>query len=136
MKSCSFLGCSFFFELKDRIKVNMAKNQNMDWIHLRDTAMLEQLVKDSFERQVVIFKHSTRCGISSLALKRFERDLEGMPMDSTDFYLLDLLKFRNISDEIAQRFAVRHESPQLLTLRDGKLKNHASHHAIETTLLK
>jgi bacillithiol system protein YtxJ len=96
----------------------------MNWISLTDPSQLDLLVEQSGIRPQVIFKHSTRCSISSTAKYR----LENAPgSDSVDFYYLDLIAHRNISNQIAERFQVPHASPQVLVIRDGKCIYDESH---------
>lgn len=99
----------------------------MNWIHLTEIATIDQIIKDSFEKPQVIFKHSTRCSISSMALNRLER--EAAPANA-HFYYLDLLKYRNISNELADKFNVYHESPQILIIRNGECVYDESHQGI------
>ena len=99
----------------------------MHWIHLTDIATIDQIIKDSFDKPQVIFKHSTRCSISSMALNRLER--EEAPANA-NFYYLDLLSYRNISNAIANQFNVYHESPQILIIRNGECTYDESHQGI------
>lgn len=99
----------------------------MNWIHLTDIATIDQIIKDSFDKPQVIFKHSTRCSISSMALNRLER--EEAPANA-NFYYLDLLSYRNISNAIANQFNVYHESPQILIIRNGECTYDESHQGI------
>jgi len=99
----------------------------MNWIHLTEIAIIDQIIKDSFDKPQVIFKHSTRCSISSMALNRLER--EEAPANA-NFYYLDLLKYRDISNIIAERFNVYHESPQILIIRNGECIYDESHQGI------
>jgi bacillithiol system protein YtxJ len=77
----------------------------------------------------IIFKHSTRCSISMMAKRRFELDWDQLPQDLT-LYFLDLIKHRDISNQIAQDFQVHHESPQLLLIKDGECILDQSHGGI------
>ena len=88
---------------------------------------INQLIEKSKERPQVIFKHSTRCSISSVALQRMERAKQ--PAD-LDFYYLDLLANRNLSNKVEQIFDVAHESPQVLVIKDGKCVYDESHMGI------
>lgn len=100
----------------------------LNWIRLTDTQQVECIKDLSFEKPQVLFKHSTRCGISSMALKRIER--AGIIPDA-DFYFLDLIRFRNISDRIAWDFKIYHESPQLLLIKNGECIYNESHLSID-----
>jgi bacillithiol system protein YtxJ len=78
---------------------------------------------------VLIFKHSTRCSISSTALNRLERAWRPEDAGHAVWYL-DLLRYRPISNAIAERYGIQHESPQVLVIRAGRCVYDASHTAI------
>lgn len=96
----------------------------MNWIPLTDEKQLDEIIERSNTSPQVIFKHSTRCGTSSMILNRLERS--DMP-PATDFYFLDLIRYRDISNRIAERFKVYHESPQVLLIRNGECTYDESH---------
>lgn len=77
----------------------------------------------------VIFKHSTRCSISMMAKRRFELDWDQFP-EELPLYFLDLIKHRDISNQVAEQFQVHHESPQLLLIKDGECILDQSHGGI------
>jgi bacillithiol system protein YtxJ len=113
------------------------KNTNtskINWIELTDLGQLNEIMELSHQQPVAIFKHSTRCSISRMALKQFENefDLEG----SVTPYFLDLINHRDISNEIATRFEVYHQSPQLLLIKEGKSVYDTSHSDIDALELK
>jgi len=83
-------------------------------------------IKASFARPVVIFKHSTTCPISSMAKARVDRAYKGDQIHF-DFYHLDLLRFREVSNYIAEKLAVRHQSPQAIVVSNGEVIYHSSH---------
>ncbi len=99
----------------------------MHWIHLTDEEQLKQIVCKSQNRPQVIFKHSTRCSISSVALQRLQK--ADQPFD-IDFYFLDLIAFRGLSNKVSEVFQVTHESPQVLVIKDGDCIYDESHLAI------
>lgn len=99
----------------------------MDWIQLTSEAQLEEIRNRSRETPQVIFKHSTRCSVSSMALSRLERTF--IPMKA-EFYFLDLLTNRNISNKISEVFNVPHESPQVLVIINGECVYDESHSTI------
>ena len=101
----------------------------INWIPLQFMGQLDEIAALSDQKPAVIFKHSTRCSISRFALKQFEKEfaLE----DKVDAYFLDLLEHRDISNEIASRFGVYHQSPQLLLIKNGKSVYDVSHDAID-----
>ena len=96
----------------------------MHWIHLTDEEQLKQIITRSQNRPQVIFKHSTRCSISSVALQRLQK--VDQPSD-IDFYFLDLIAYRSLSNRISELFNVFHESPQVLVVKDGECIYDESH---------
>lgn len=99
----------------------------MNWIELTDEQQLQQINELSAKEPVVIFKHSTRCSISSMAKSRLER--EKAP-ENTTFYYLDLIRYRNISNKIATDYSVHHESPQVLLIKNGECVYEETHNGI------
>jgi len=99
----------------------------MNWIHLTTEEQLENIKLKSATNPQVIFKHSTTCSISKMAFSRFER---ADAPDSIDFYYLDLLTYRPISNAIAEVFQVHHESPQVLLIKNGECVYDESHYGI------
>ncbi len=99
----------------------------MNWIELTEPSQLQIIKEKSAEKPQVIFKHSTRCSISSVAKSRLERSAAPA---NVDFYFLDLIKHRTISDKIAGDFDVYHESPQLLLIKNGECVYDESHSGI------
>jgi bacillithiol system protein YtxJ len=93
------------------------------------------LVENSETKPQIIFKYSTRCGISRLVLKKFERDNQELE-NYFDFYFNDLIKYRQVSNLIASQFNIRHESPQLIVIRRGEVILHSSHGSINAIDLK
>lgn len=106
---------------------------NQIWINLEDLGQLNEIIIASEEKPVVIFKHSTRCSVSRMALKQFENEfnLQG----KMDAYYLDLIENRAISNEIASKFDVVHQSPQLLVIKNGKCIYNISHSEIDALFL-
>jgi bacillithiol system protein YtxJ len=108
----------------------------MNWIALKKPNQLEALRAESKNQPVVIFKHSTSCSISRTALSRLERNWKEEEMASVKLYYLDLLSYREISNGIADLFEVRHESPQVILLKDGEAVFHRSHFDIDFTSIR
>jgi len=92
---------------------------NSNWNLLTNISQLDSLLSGSFQKPVLIFKHSTRCSISSMALDRFNRSLATQTATQVDLYYLDLLTYRDVSNEIALRLGIAHESPQVLLIQNG-----------------
>src|SRR6476660_1376175 len=96
----------------------------LNWNTLTNVAQLNAIRAKSFEKAQVLFKHSTRCGVSSIALRRLEKAPE---ITSADFHFLDLLRFRKISDKIADDFDIDHQSPQILVIKNAQCVYDESH---------
>ena len=95
----------------------------------------DEIDEVSQTKPVVLFKHSTRCSISRMALKQFGAEFN-YPEEKIDWYLLDLLTPRDLSNEIAHRYNVVHQSPQIIVIRNGKAVFNASHDSISAEDLK
>ena len=106
------------------------------WQPLTQAEQLQDIVRESHEKPVLIFKHSTTCSISAASKGKMERQWADAGLTDTKLYYLDLLRFRPISAEIAQKFGVRHESPQLLLIKDGECHYNASHMGIRLSDVK
>ena len=99
----------------------------MHWIHLTDEDQLQNIIVRSQEKPQVIFKYSNRCYSSEIIFRRLQNDC--CP-ERIDFYFLDLLAYRNISDKVSETFHVLHQSPQILVIRDGECIFNESHSEI------
>ena len=99
----------------------------MNWKHLTQEDEVEAIITDSQTKPQLIFKHSTRCSISSMAKSRLEREWN---LDTVSAWYLDLITYRNISNFIEHRLNLRHESPQAILIENGEVKYHASHNAM------
>lgn len=119
------------FGKKERIDI---QDKKLPWIFLESMEQLDTIKASSEERPQVIFKHSSTCGISSMVLKMFKGSYD--PALDCDFYFLTIQTHRDLSNAIADRFGVRHESPQLLVIKNGKVTFHTSHGAIADLDLK
>lgn len=102
----------------------------MQWQELNDINQLNELVSNSFDQPVLIFKHSTRCSISSMALDRLERAWQPSEMEALSPWFLDLIAHRDISNKVAELFKVEHQSPQVLLIKNGDVTYHTSHMGI------
>jgi bacillithiol system protein YtxJ len=108
----------------------------MNWNKLSTIDQLEEIVRESDQKPVLIFKHSTRCSVSSTSLNRLERNWNQEELGQIKPYYLDLISFRDISSAIAQKFNVEHESPQVLIIKDGKSIFDRSHLEIDYISIK
>lgn len=110
-------------------KENTDNSSYINWIPLTSLEDLEKIKKESANESVFIFKHSTRCGISSMVKRQFE-GLFAEEHQSLKVYYLDLLNFRAISNEIELIFNIVHQSPQLLVIKNQNAVFSASHYDI------
>ncbi len=108
----------------------------MNWNKLETEAQLDSLIQESAVGPIFIFKHSTSCSISAATLGRFERNWKQEEVDSLKPYYLDLIAHRSVSNQIANKFGVVHESPQLLLIDGGECVYSASHYDITFAGLK
>lgn len=120
---------SFFKNIFNSSEEKDSKENKINWIELTDLGQLNEISTLSNEKPVAIFKHSTRCSVSRMALKQFENEFHSS--DKVTLYFLDLIAHRDISNEISNRFGVTHQSPQLILVKDGKAIYDVSHSAID-----
>lgn len=119
-----------FDKLKSQREIAKEELIEVPWHQLQDITQLDSIVEESKQMPVAIFKHSTRCGISRMVLRQFEKGYK-FEDSQIKLYFLDLLAHRNISNEIVDRFGVAHESPQIILLKNEKVVHHDSHNSIE-----
>lgn len=110
------------------------KFTKMNWKVLENVNQLEEIKEASHHKLQLLFKHSTHCIISKMALKNFESDF--LLHDVIDVYYLDLTAYRDISNKIADDFGITHQSPQILLIKDGVAVYAASHESIDANVLK
>jgi bacillithiol system protein YtxJ len=110
-------------------------NAKMNWVALTEEIQLDEIVSISASKPVLIFKHSTRCGISRMALKTFEREFD-LEETQISIHFLDLLNYRTLSQDISTKFGVMHQSPQVLVIRSGKVIYHESHYSITAEVIR
>jgi len=99
----------------------------MNWIALESAEQVNEIKQQ--QGYSIIFKHSIRCSISLMAKRRLEMDKDHLPTE-LPLYFLDLIRYRELSQQIAQDFQVHHESPQLLVIKDGECILDQSHGGI------
>ena len=103
----------------------------MKWSELSSVHQLDQIRKESMENPILIFKYSSRCSLSQMALDRLERNWKEAEMAGVKSYFLDLITYREISNRIAHEFDVEHESPQVLIIENEKSIYDKSHMGID-----
>jgi bacillithiol system protein YtxJ len=103
---------------------------NHRWEYLRNAADFENLMSASEEKPLVIFKHSTRCPISSMALDRFNDAVSDIA-DLANVVMIDVINDRPISLHVADVLQVTHQSPQVLVVSKEKAIYDNSHNGIQ-----
>ena len=101
----------------------------LNWTPLISVDEINTIKEISKRQAILIFKHSTRCGISRVVIKKFE-SLFNEENKQLKVYYLDLLNFREVSSKLSEVFQVTHQSPQLLVIKNGISVNDESHYEI------
>ena len=114
----------------------MNNKKEIDWISLKDSKQLDEILAESTKQPVLIYKHSTRCNISRSAFDRLERKWDAAAAGNIKRYFLDLLSYREISNRISDMFEVEHQSPQILVISNGKSVLDLSHYDIDFEAIK
>jgi bacillithiol system protein YtxJ len=117
---------------------NMEKTKqenHLNWIPLTSLEQIEVIKEESKSQPIFIFKHSTRCGISRSVIRHFEKKFDES-MQHLKVYYLDLLSYRNVSDEVGYTFQVMHQSPQVLVIKNETAVGKASHYDINALNLQ
>lgn len=107
----------------------------MQFINLNKLEQLQEIEAASFSKPQILFKHSTRCSTSMMAKRILSSQMQNTADELADIYYLDLIEFREISNAIASKFNVYHESPQILLIKNGKCVFDASHSDVSLTNL-
>lgn len=116
-------------------KKEPSEEKVVPWKLLDNMTQLDEIMELSENKLVVIFKHSTRCPSSRMAFRAFESGYDS-EWEGVELYLLDLLSYRAISDEVANRFQVWHESPQLILIKNKEVIDHSSHYKISAATVE
>ena len=128
------MGLFSAFKKEDTSK-QAKENSKFPWIDLTSIDQLLEIQEQSKITPVVIFKHSTRCVISRMVLREFERSFPEKG-SSCCLYFLDLLAYRDISNKVGCNIQVFHQSPQLIVIKNGEAVYHASHNEIKANAIK
>jgi len=109
-------------------------SDTINWITISTIVHVDEAIANSSNRPSVFFKHSVTCGISAAAEHRLQSkwNFSGEDMN---FYYLDLLAHRSVSNYIAEKLGVIHQSPQIIVVKDGEVIFHNSHHSISVETL-
>ena len=113
------------------IKGNQGSGMSsINWIKLESEKDINELKSLSKSKICMIFKYSTRCGSSAVALDRLERSWDRTEMSEVQPFFLDLITYRNLSNLVAQEFDVLHESPQIILIENSSSVFDTSHFSI------
>ena len=105
------------------------------WVKLTSLSQLDELIAASEEKPVLLFKHSTACNISAMMLSRFEKNWHA-DADACTCVYLDLRAHRDVSNAIAEKTGVWHESPQAILLKNRQAVYDASHGDIDAPYIQ
>ncbi|MGB3773804.1 MAG: bacillithiol system redox-active protein YtxJ [Leeuwenhoekiella sp.] len=125
----------FFDKFKSQRDIAKEEIKEVPWIALEREEQLDEIAEISTNTPVLIFKHSTTCGISRMALKQFEKEYD-LEKKQVEPYFLDLKQYRSVSNAIASKFGVPHESPQILLIKNGTAVYNESHGGINVAGVK
>ena len=109
--------------------IEQKEEKVLPWIALNALEQIDHIEKASMTKLQVIFKYSSRCGVSRMVLNQFVDKYE-LSKDDLDLYFLDLINYRDVSNEVGYKFQVIHESPQLLVIKNGVVVAHDSHSGV------
>lgn len=126
---------SFFKKLGGIFTSESDNTTDFGWNSISDKGEVDDLLLSSNKKPQVIYKHSSRCATSFFALKNIQ-DLSEEVREKADFYMVNVIGERAISRHIAETFGIRHESPQLIILKDGEVFWHGSHHNVTAELIR
>ncbi|WP_031428332.1 bacillithiol system redox-active protein YtxJ [Flavimarina sp. Hel_I_48] len=125
----------FFDKFKSQRDIAKEEIKEVKWIALERKEQVEEIAEISSKTPVLIFKHSTSCGISRMSLKQFEKEYD-LEKSVVEPYFLDLKQYREISNLVASKFNVQHESPQVLLIINGEAVYNESHGSISVGAVK
>lgn len=102
----------------------------LPWVEITSTDQLNELLHNIGEKPVLLFKHSTRCSISGMALNNLERNWT-TGKELCDLYFIDLLKYRDVSNLTSELTGIIHQSPQAIVIKGKEIIYDASHNSID-----
>ena len=115
------------------IRNKKSSSNSINWVQFTNENQLGEFIEESKHTPVLFFKHSTRCSISAMAKYRLESDWD---IENITPVYLDLLRYRPISNKLAEEFGVHHESPQVILIKDGMAVLDLSHSQITVNAIK
>jgi bacillithiol system protein YtxJ len=105
----------------------------MKWNKLESVAQFNDLKMQSEQSNsaFVVFKHSTRCIVSKMALNQFSEEYH----QPSPFYLINVIENREVSNFVADELSVTHQSPQRIVVKNGEVVHNSSHHSIDAAVI-
>ncbi|KOP64073.1 general stress protein [Bacillus sp. FJAT-18019] len=97
---------------------------------------LHSMLESSELKPLLLFKHSTRCPISTGAYREVQAYLQNDPNEQVHYVLIDVIADRQVSNQAAETLSVKHESPQVILVKAGAPVWHTSHSHITAEALK
>ncbi|SMO53679.1 bacillithiol system redox-active protein YtxJ [Gracilimonas mengyeensis] len=110
-------------------------SSTINWENIHSEEELDDILMASNQKPQVIYKHSPRCATSFFALKNLKA-LSAEDARKADFYLVDVIAERSISNLVAEKLGIRHESPQLFIIKNGDVQWHGSHHQVNSDVVE
>lgn len=114
---------------------SISNKKRLPWTDITAVDQLHEVLELAKEKPVLLFKHSTRCSISAMALNSFENKWNN-ENERCDLYFVDLLKHRDVSNAIAEEMKVTHQSPQAIVWNGSEVLYHASHSSIDVRAIE
>lgn len=114
---------------------NKKEETTFPWKQLTSIEQLKEVLNNSSNQPALLFKHSTRCSISTMALSRFQKEWN-QENETIDLYYLDLLNHRDVSNEIAELTGIEHQSPQAILVSNNEVKYTATHSSISASAIQ
>ncbi len=118
-----------------QLKAAQQAGIHTSWKQLNSIEQIAELIAISYEKPVLIFKHSIRCGTSAMIKHQLEANWN-FSTEELDVYYLDLINYRTVSNKIAEVFGVLHQSPQIIVIKNGEATFNTSHLMINTNAIK
>jgi bacillithiol system protein YtxJ len=103
---------------------------------LRAVGELDAVLGESHRRPVLLFKHSYTCGVSAEALDELRLHIDEATSASIQYAMVTVQTHRDVSNAVSQRLGVRHETPQAILVRDGRVVWTASHFRVNAAELQ
>jgi len=121
--------------LLDNLFKPQQEKAGLKWKTLDSESQIEVVIRDSYHKPVVIFKHSIYCGTSAMAKGRLERDWD-FAAEDMEIYFLDIINYRSLSNKVEEVFEVIHQSPQMIVVKNGEAVLNLSHRAVSVEELR